>query len=138
MQANLAAFYYDYQDKQLSVYFKDPIYTALARLQNIPKSEAYGIDGDVTWRFDTEFLTSNWTCIWGRGCQGILDEPAEHLGQGCCSQGAHLDGEDEAMLVSAHESKRMSVVSSVIGSGVNAACRCCSERFRISSPSAAA
>ena len=50
VQANLAAFYYDYQDKQLSVYFKDPIYTALARLQNIPKSEAYGLDGDVTWR----------------------------------------------------------------------------------------
>jgi len=50
LQANIAAFYYDYQDKQLSVYFKDPIYTALARLQNVPKSKAYGLDGDVTWR----------------------------------------------------------------------------------------
>jgi len=58
-------------------------------------------DGDTVWRFDTSFLTSNWTCIWGRGCQGILPEPAEHLGQGCCSIGADLDGEDEAMNLAA-------------------------------------
>jgi hypothetical protein len=58
-------------------------------------------DGDTTWRFDTAFLTSNWTCIWGRGCQGILPEPAEHLGQGCCSIGADLDGEDESRTISA-------------------------------------
>lgn len=59
------------------------------------------IDGDTTWRFDTSFLRSNWTCIWGRGCQGILPEPAEHLGQGCCSIGADLDGEEEAMNIGA-------------------------------------
>ena len=58
-------------------------------------------DGDTIWRFDTSFLTSNWTCIWGRGCQGILPEPAEELGQGCCSTGADLDGEDEARNLSA-------------------------------------
>ncbi len=58
-------------------------------------------DGDTIWRFDTAFLKSNWTCIWGRGCQGILPEPAEHLGQGCCSIGAELDGEEEAMTISA-------------------------------------
>ena len=46
------------------------------------------VDGAVTWRFDDAFLTSNWTCIWGRGCLGILDEPAPELGQGCCSVGA--------------------------------------------------
>ena len=59
------------------------------------------VDGDTTWRFDVEFLTSNWTCIFGRGCVGILPEPAEHLGHGCCSFGADLDGEDEAMLIGA-------------------------------------
>ena len=53
-------------------------------------------DGDTIWRFDTAFLASNWTCIWGRGCLGILPEPAPHLQQGCCSIGAELDGEDEA------------------------------------------
>jgi hypothetical protein len=56
---------------------------------------------DTTWRFDRGFLTSSWTCIWGRGCQGILSEPAEHLAQGCCSVGAQLDGVDEAMNVAA-------------------------------------
>ena len=59
------------------------------------------VDGDTVWRFDREFLTSRWTCIWGRGCLGILDEPAEHLGQGCCSVGAELADEDEARLLSA-------------------------------------
>ena len=57
--------------------------------------------GDTVWRFDRAFLTSHWTCIWGRGCQGILEEPAEHLGQGCCSIGADLGDEDEARLISA-------------------------------------
>jgi hypothetical protein len=59
-------------------------------------------DGDVTWRFaDTEFLRSNWTCIWGRGCLGIHERPAPELGDGCCSVGAVLDGVDEAMAISA-------------------------------------
>jgi hypothetical protein len=57
--------------------------------------------GDVVWRFDREFLTSNWTCIWGRGCLGIMAEPAEHLGHGCCSVGAHLGDVDEARMISA-------------------------------------
>ncbi len=58
-------------------------------------------DGDTLWRFDTAFLSSNWTCIWGRGCLGIGPEPAEHLGRGCCSMGADLDGEDESRNISA-------------------------------------
>jgi iron complex outermembrane receptor protein len=32
------------------VYFADPIYTALARLANVPQGEAHGLDGDITWR----------------------------------------------------------------------------------------
>ena len=59
------------------------------------------VDGGTVWRFDTAFLRSNWNCIWGRGCLGILPAPAEHLGQGCCSVGAELDGEEEAMTLSA-------------------------------------
>jgi hypothetical protein len=59
------------------------------------------VDGTVTWRFDRAFLESRWTCIWGRGCLGILDDPAPDLGQGCCSVGAVLDGEDEARTISA-------------------------------------
>ena len=51
-------------------------------------------DGDTTWRFEREFLMSNWTCLFGKGCKGILAEEAEELHQGCCSLGAHFgDGE---------------------------------------------
>jgi len=57
--------------------------------------------GDTVWRFDRQWLGSRWTCIWGRGCQGILPEPAEHLGQGCCSLGAEIDGDDEARNIAA-------------------------------------
>ncbi len=56
---------------------------------------------ETDWRFDRDFLESNWTCIWGRGCLGILDEPAEDLQQGCCSVGAEFGDEEEAMFISA-------------------------------------
>lgn len=56
-------------------------------------------DGPVRWRIDRRFVTSRWTCLWGDGCKGILDEPAEALGQGCCSVGAELDGPDEVRTV---------------------------------------
>ena len=50
-----------------------------------------------TWVFDVTFLTSNWSCIFGQGCQGVLTGPAEELIQGCCSYGAHfIDDADVA------------------------------------------
>ena len=55
---------------------------------------------ETVWLIDREFMASNWECIWGRGCLGILAEPALELNQGCCSVGAHLDGEEEAATVS--------------------------------------
>ncbi|MGH9224966.1 MAG: hypothetical protein ACRD2W_14595 [Acidimicrobiales bacterium] len=58
-------------------------------------------DASTSWRFERSFLTSNWTCIWGRGCLGILPAAAPELGHGCCSLGADLDGEDERRLISA-------------------------------------
>lgn len=58
------------------------------------------VDG-TRWRVDVGFLGSSWRCRWGDGCQGILDEPAEHLQQGCCSVGAELLDDDEAMLIGA-------------------------------------
>jgi hypothetical protein len=58
-------------------------------------------DGDVTWRLERSFLRSNWQCIWGRGCQGILDQPAAHLNHGCCSIGAEMADPEEAMTTSA-------------------------------------
>jgi hypothetical protein len=54
-------------------------------------------DEDRTWVFDVTFLTSRWTCIFGRGCQGVLTEPAPELVHGCCSYGAHMvDADDVA------------------------------------------
>ncbi|MFC6197025.1 TonB-dependent receptor [Ponticaulis profundi] len=49
MQANASVFYYDYEDKQVSTYFPDPIYRALSQLQNAPSGKAYGFDGELTW-----------------------------------------------------------------------------------------
>ncbi len=58
-------------------------------------------DGQTTWRFDRAFLTSNWTCIWGRGCLGIEVEAAPERGLGCCSVGAELSDVEEAMTIAA-------------------------------------
>lgn len=52
-----------------------------------------------TWVFDTTFLRSSWKCIFGEGCQGVLDAPAEHLNQGCCSFGAHFVDDDDVAVV---------------------------------------
>ena len=57
--------------------------------------------GETVWRFDRDFLASNWTCIWGKGCKGINATADESLGTGCCSLGAELDGIDEARDLSA-------------------------------------
>jgi iron complex outermembrane receptor protein len=62
-QLNASAFFYDYSDKQLSVYFADPIYTALARLQNVPQSEATGFEADATWHV-TDNLTFTGTATF--------------------------------------------------------------------------
>jgi hypothetical protein len=47
-------------------------------------------DPDRPLHVDVTFLTSRWDCIFGRGCQGVLDERAPELVQGCCSYGAHF------------------------------------------------
>lgn len=66
------------------------------------------VDRGVVWRFEREFLTSNWRCVFGEGCRGILPESAPDLQQGCCSYGAHLgdgdDGRAEALDVAAYAS----------------------------------
>jgi hypothetical protein len=56
-------------------------------------------DEERTWVFDATFLTSNWTCIFGNGCQGVLTGPTPELVQGCCSYGAHLVDKKDARRV---------------------------------------
>ena len=52
-----------------------------------------------TWVFDVTFLLSRWSCIFGRGCQGVLTGPAPELVQGCCSYGAHFTDEADVARV---------------------------------------
>jgi hypothetical protein len=47
-------------------------------------------DEERRWQVDVTFLLSRWQCIFGNGCQGVLDEKAPELVQGCCSYGAHF------------------------------------------------
>ena len=48
---------------------------------------------DRTWVWDLTFLLSNWSCLFGNGCPGILEHPAPELEHGCCSYGAHFTDE---------------------------------------------
>jgi len=52
-----------------------------------------------TWIFDATYLRSNHRCIYGEGCQGVLDGPAAELAQGCCSYGAHFVDDDDVQTV---------------------------------------
>lgn len=63
VQANVSGFYYDYRDKQISTYFADPIYTALSRLDNVPKSEAYGVEGELVLR-PVKGVTLTGNALW--------------------------------------------------------------------------
>jgi len=52
----------------------------------LPSSEEDGAPTQVL-RVDITWLTSSWTCIFGRGCAGIYaDRPTD----GCCTLGAHF------------------------------------------------
>jgi hypothetical protein len=60
---------------------------------------------DETYQFDLTFLTSAWTCIFGRGCQGVLTGPAPELEQGCCSYGAHFTDKADRKRVADHAAR---------------------------------
>lgn len=84
-QVNASAFFYDYRDKQLSVYFADPIYTALSRLQNVPDAEATGFEADITWHL-TDALTFTSSATW-------LDTQVNHYqGTSAAGQPKTYDG----------------------------------------------
>ena len=58
-------------------------------------------DEDRTWLFDVTFLESTWSCIFGRGCEGVLTGPAAERQEGCCSYGAHFTDDDDVRRVEA-------------------------------------
>jgi hypothetical protein len=47
---------------------------------------------EQVFRADLTWLTSSWTCIFGRGCQGIY---ADRPDDGCCTLGAHFSDTDD-------------------------------------------
>jgi iron complex outermembrane recepter protein len=49
MQLNAAAFYYDYQDKQVISIINDPVFGPLAALVNVPESEILGAEIEGSW-----------------------------------------------------------------------------------------
>ena len=55
----------------------------------------------VQWRIDSDFLASNWSCIWDGGCHGIERKADAAAALGCCSVGAELLDDDEAMTIAA-------------------------------------
>src|SRR5262245_37876572 len=71
-----------------------------------PRSREVGLDFPREWleftdpanadhliRADMTWLLSRWTCIFGRGCHGII---AGRAADGCCSHGAFFtDADDE-------------------------------------------
>ncbi len=50
------------------------------------------VRADLTW------LLSSWTCVYGRGCQGVVEDRAD---DGCCSHGAFWSDEQDEQRVSA-------------------------------------
>jgi hypothetical protein len=58
-------------------------------------------DEERTWVFDVTFLLSNWTCIFGNGCQGVLTGPTPELVEGGCSYCAHFLDDDDVARVEA-------------------------------------
>lgn len=55
-------------------------------------------DDNQRFRCDLTWLTSNWTCIFGSGCQGIY---ADRPDDGCCTLGAHFTDDEDRSRVAA-------------------------------------
>jgi hypothetical protein len=58
-----------------------------------------GDERPQVFRCDLTWLTSSWTCIFGRGCQGIY---ADRPDDGCCTLGAHFTEKDDYRNVKTH------------------------------------
>jgi hypothetical protein len=57
-----------------------------------PADPEHLVRADLTW------LTSAWTCIFGRGCAGVVEGRPD---DGCCSHGAFFTDEDDRSRVAA-------------------------------------
>ena len=55
-------------------------------------------DAEHVVRADLTWLTSAWTCIFGRGCAGVVEGRPD---DGCCSHGAFFTDDDDQTRVTA-------------------------------------
>jgi hypothetical protein len=62
-------------------------------------------DGATTWMFDTTFLLSDYSCIYGNGCQSIDHSAQTSDLLGCCLHGAHLVDDEDRELVTRYAAK---------------------------------
>ena len=73
------------------------------------------------WQLDVTFLLSSWQCIFGAGCQGVLDQKAPELVLGCCSYGAYFADTDDrdhvARIAAELDRRRMAVREERPGQG---------------------
>ena len=60
-------------------------------------------DEEQVFRCDLTWLTSRWTCIFGKGCHGI--RPGRGESDGCCTLGAHYSDEDDEQRVAGHAAR---------------------------------
>ncbi len=60
--------------------------------------QALPVQPETVFRCDLTWLTSRWTCIYGRGCAGIY---ADRPDDGCCTLGAHFAGKADRKRVAA-------------------------------------
>lgn len=56
-------------------------------------------DASQVFKCDLTWLTSNWMCIFGQGCQGVY---AERPFDGCCTLGAHFSDKADEKRVKKH------------------------------------
>ncbi|WP_042426979.1 hypothetical protein [Streptacidiphilus anmyonensis] len=59
-------------------------------------------DNEQVFRCDLTWLTSSWTCVFGRGCHGIRPGRAS---DGCCTLGAHWSDDDDRERVLGHAAR---------------------------------
>lgn len=66
--------------------------------------EWFSIDdpnGKASWLFDVTFFLSDYSCIYGNGCQSISEDSSASRSLGCCTHGAHfVDDEDRQSVAS--------------------------------------
>lgn len=60
-------------------------------------------DEEQVFRCDLTWLTSNWGCIFGRGCHGIQE--GRGASDGCCTLGAHYSDEEDEQRVAGHAAR---------------------------------